>query len=103
MKIKNVLVVAAAAAVIVVDSHYPFLVHTAKLHGTHGIGQFGFHSSLDAQIGSALGDAPQLGTGNPVRISGYEEWTLNSEELIAESKGHFDEAEYQRQLNAPRK
>jgi hypothetical protein len=42
-------------------------------------------------------------TGNPVRISGYEEWTMNSEGLIANSKGHFDEAEYQRQMNAPRK
>jgi len=40
------------------------------------------------------------GTGNAVRISGYEEWTIGADGLIADSKGHFDEAEYQRQLNA---
>jgi hypothetical protein len=38
------------------------------------------------------------GTGKAVRISGFEEWTIGSDSLIAESKGHFDEAEYQRQL-----
>lgn len=38
------------------------------------------------------------GTGNPVRISGYEEWRMSEECLIAESKGHFDEAEYRGQL-----
>ena len=40
------------------------------------------------------------GTGRPVRISGYEEWRIGSDGLIAESKGHFDEAEYQRQLKS---
>lgn len=40
------------------------------------------------------------GTGKSVRISGYEEWTIGADDLIAESKGHFDEAEYNRQLNA---
>ena len=40
------------------------------------------------------------GTGKTVRISGYEEWTLGADGLIAESKGHFDEADYQRQLRA---
>jgi len=38
------------------------------------------------------------GTGNAVRISGYEAWTIGADGLIAESKGHFDETEYQRQL-----
>ncbi|HEY4284932.1 MAG TPA: SgcJ/EcaC family oxidoreductase [Chthoniobacterales bacterium] len=38
------------------------------------------------------------GTGNAVRISGYEQWRLSPDGLIAESKGHFDEADYQRQL-----
>jgi SnoaL-like domain len=38
------------------------------------------------------------GTGRPVRISGYEEWTFDADGLIAESKGHFDEADYNRQL-----
>jgi uncharacterized protein (TIGR02246 family) len=41
------------------------------------------------------------GTGTPVRISGFEEWSLGADGLIAESNGHFDEAEYQRQLNPP--
>lgn len=40
------------------------------------------------------------GTGRAVRISGYEEWTIGPNGLIAESKGHFDEAEYQRQLKS---
>jgi hypothetical protein len=38
------------------------------------------------------------GTGKAVRISGYEEWTFGRDGLIAESNGHFDEAEYQHQL-----
>jgi len=38
------------------------------------------------------------GTGKRVRISGYEEWQMNKDHLIAESKGHFDSAEYARQL-----
>jgi steroid delta-isomerase-like uncharacterized protein len=40
------------------------------------------------------------GTGNVVRISGYEEWTLAADGRIAASQGHFDESDYQRQLNA---
>ena len=40
------------------------------------------------------------GTGKSVRISGYEEWTFAGDGLLAESKGHFDEAEYQRQLKS---
>jgi Kef-type K+ transport system membrane component KefB len=38
------------------------------------------------------------GTGKAVRVSGSEEWTIDTDGLIAESKGHFDDAEYQRQL-----
>lgn len=38
------------------------------------------------------------GTGKTVKISGYEEWTMNKEGLIQESKGNFDEKEYNRQL-----
>jgi hypothetical protein len=38
------------------------------------------------------------GTGNSVRISGFEEWTIGDDGLIAESQGHFDQAEYDRQL-----
>ena len=38
------------------------------------------------------------GTGRVVRISGYERWTLAPDGLIAESQGHFDQADYSRQL-----
>ena len=38
------------------------------------------------------------GTGNLVRISGYEVWQFDHEGLIAESQGAFDSAEYERQL-----
>jgi len=38
------------------------------------------------------------GTGRTVRISGFEQWTLSADGLIAKSGGHFDEADYQRQL-----
>jgi predicted ester cyclase len=38
------------------------------------------------------------GTGNHVRISGYELWKIDNHGLIAESKGHFDAAEYERQV-----
>ena len=38
------------------------------------------------------------GTGKRVRISDYEVWKIDNRGLIAESKGHFDSAEYERQL-----
>lgn len=38
------------------------------------------------------------GTGNRVRISGFEKWTIGDDGLVAESQGHFDQAEYDRQL-----
>jgi uncharacterized protein (TIGR02246 family) len=38
------------------------------------------------------------GTGKRVRISGYEEWTFGDDGLVAESQGHYDAAEYDRQL-----
>ena len=38
------------------------------------------------------------GTGNRVRISGFEEWTIGDDALVAESQGHYDQAEYDRQL-----
>ena len=38
------------------------------------------------------------GTGKRVRISGYELWMIDNDGLIAESQGHFDSAEYERQL-----
>jgi uncharacterized protein (TIGR02246 family) len=38
------------------------------------------------------------GTGNRVRVSGFEIWTIGEDGLIAESRGHFDSEEYERQL-----
>jgi hypothetical protein len=38
------------------------------------------------------------GTGKQVRISGFEEWTFGCDGLVAASKGTYDQAEYDRQL-----
>jgi predicted ester cyclase len=38
------------------------------------------------------------GTGKRVRISGYELWKIDNGGLVAQSKGHFDSADYGRQL-----
>jgi predicted ester cyclase len=40
------------------------------------------------------------GTGRGVRISGFEEWSIGADGLIARSLGHFDTEDYQRQLEA---
>lgn len=37
-------------------------------------------------------------TGNSVRISGYEDWTFGDDGLVADSQGHYDAAEYDRQV-----
>jgi hypothetical protein len=37
-------------------------------------------------------------TGNTVRVPGFEEWTIAPAGLIAESRGHYDQAEYDRQV-----
>ena len=52
----------------------------------------GFHWTL---IGTNTGPG---GTGKRVRISGYELWKIDNNGLIGESKGHFDAADYERQL-----
>jgi hypothetical protein len=38
------------------------------------------------------------GTGIKVQISGFEEWTIGEEGLITASLGHYDQADYDRQL-----
>jgi len=38
------------------------------------------------------------GTGAKVKISGYEEWTIGADGLVAASLGRFDAADYDRQL-----
>ena len=37
-------------------------------------------------------------TGKWVRIRGFEEWRIGADGLIAESRGEYDQAEYDRQL-----
>ena len=54
--------------------------------------QIEFHWTL---IGTNTGPG---GTGKKVRISGYEQWKFGADGLIEDSLGHFDAAEYQRQL-----
>jgi len=51
-----------------------------------------FHWTLTG-TNSSLG-----GTGKRVRISGYELWKIDKDGFIGESKGHFDSAEYERQV-----
>ena len=38
------------------------------------------------------------GTGKRVRVSGFEEWTIGADALLAESQGHYDQVEYDRQV-----
>lgn len=38
------------------------------------------------------------GSGKSVRISGREEWTFGEDGLVSASDGHYDQAEYDRQL-----
>ena len=37
-------------------------------------------------------------TGKSVRIPGFEEWTIGADGLIAEPRGYYDKAEYDRQV-----
>ena len=60
----------------------------ASLNGNHAV----YRWTLD---GTNTGPG---GTGNRVHISGYEEWTIGDDGLIASSLGHMDDVEYERQL-----
>jgi hypothetical protein len=52
--------------------------------------------STDFQIPSMF--LFKLTSGKRLCISGYEVCKIDNDELIGESKGHFDSAEYERQL-----
>jgi len=67
------------------------VTHESKLGGRSSCDAV-FHWTL---TGTNTGPG---GTGKRVRISGYELWKIDNDGLIAESKGHFDSAEYERQL-----
>jgi hypothetical protein len=58
-----------------------------EVQGTHAV----YHWTL-----TGTNNGPN-GTGKSVRIHGYEEWTL-ANGLIQTSLGHYDQAEYDRQL-----
>ncbi len=57
---------------------------------------------IDAQGDRAVYRWTLTGThaGRRIRISGFEEWRMAADGLIAESQGHFDSGDYQRQLTA---
>jgi len=38
------------------------------------------------------------GSGRRVHISGFEQWQMDADGLVASSRGHFDTADYLRQL-----
>ena len=38
------------------------------------------------------------GTGNRVEVSGWKYWRLTADGLVAESQGHFDAEDFERQL-----
>jgi steroid delta-isomerase-like uncharacterized protein len=68
------------------------VTHESKLGGRSSCDAV-FHWTL-----TGTNTGPE-GTGKRVRISGYELWKIDSDGLIAESKGHFDSAEYERNLS----
>ena len=59
-----------------------------RLHGDRVI----YHWTL-----TGTNSGPE-GTRRQVRLSGYESWQLSANGLIANSQGHFESAEYNRQL-----
>ena len=70
---------------------FPDMIVTFDKLKSHG-DQREFHWTL---TGTNTGPG---GTGNKVRINGYELWKIGNDGLIAESRGHFDTAEYERQM-----
>ena len=50
------------------------------------------------QSGQRMKSGGPGGAGHRVRISGLEIWQIGPDGLIASSEGHFDSADYQRQL-----
>lgn len=68
------------------------VVRLVELRENDGVVEFHWHWT-----GTNSGPG---GTGNAVDLRGYEQWTFDDDGLIVESLGHYDEADYQRQLNA---
>ena len=72
-------------------SAFPDMIVAMDSVKVTGTGRAEYHWTL---TGANTGPG---GTGKRVRIHGYEEWTL-ADGLIATSLGHYDAAEYDRQL-----
>ncbi len=72
------------------ESFPDIVVHMDDLRssGTHAV----YRWTLEGHSTGAQG------TGNYVRVSGWEYWCYDSEGLVAESYGHFDAEDYDRQL-----
>jgi uncharacterized protein (TIGR02246 family) len=70
---------------------FPDMVVSFDSLGTVG-DRVAFHWTL---VGTNTGPG---GSGNPVRVSGHEEWLFDSDGLIADSDGQYDAAEYDRQV-----
>lgn len=81
----------AAAAQAFMTAFPDIVVRLDRLTPTKG-GRVEYHWTL---TGSNTGPG---GTGHRVQISGYEDWRLGADGFIAESKGHYDAAEYARQV-----
>lgn len=71
---------------------FPDMVVTFDKLLANKYGRTEFHWTLSGTSG--------VGTGNAVRISGYEDWQMDIHGLISESKGNFDAVDYARQLSA---
>jgi nuclear transport factor 2 (NTF2) superfamily protein len=63
------------------------LMHDFRLAGAHGL-----------FTGMLVGTRPE--SGNPVRLLGWEEWTLDEHGLIMASLVWFDQADYTRQAQS---
>jgi len=81
----------AAAARSFMTAFPDIVVQLDRLRTTQG-GRVEYHWML---TGRNTGPG---GTGHRVRIRGFEDWRFGVDGLVAESKGHYDAAEYARQV-----
>ena len=57
------------------------------------------HATRPSIAGCSSERTPAPSDGRRVKISGFEEWSIGDDGLIASSLGHCDQAEYERQLD----
>jgi steroid delta-isomerase-like uncharacterized protein len=80
----------AAAAQSFITAYPDLVVRLDRLEPTGG--RVLYHWTF---VGTNTGPG---GTGNQVQISGYEDWSIGPDGRIAESKGHYDAQEWERQV-----